>query len=77
MIAFTDPPYTLQGLTLFLSRGISALKHEKGCPIFLSFAHKSPDFTWSMRREFVRMGLSVKQVFASFQSIYRSADDRQ
>ncbi|MBU5347845.1 bis-aminopropyl spermidine synthase family protein [Paenibacillus lautus] len=63
---FTDPPYTLQGLTLFLSRGISALKHEKGCPIFLSFAHKSPDFTWSMQREFVRMGLSVKQVLLHF-----------
>ncbi|RAR40388.1 bis-aminopropyl spermidine synthase family protein [Paenibacillus sp. MDMC362] len=63
---FTDPPYTLQGLTLFLSRGISALKHEKGCPIFLSFAHKSPDFTWSMQREFVRMGLSVKQALLHF-----------
>ncbi|MFE0556431.1 bis-aminopropyl spermidine synthase family protein [Paenibacillus sp. NPDC058910] len=63
---FTDPPYTLQGLTLFLSRGISALKRQKGCPIFLSFAHKSPDFTWSMQREFVRMGLSAKQVLLHF-----------
>ncbi|MEF7441608.1 bis-aminopropyl spermidine synthase family protein [Paenibacillus lautus] len=63
---FTDPPYTLQGLTLFLSRGLSALKPEKGCPIFLSFAHKSPDFTWSMQREFVRMGLSVRQVKLHF-----------
>lgn len=63
---FTDPPYTLQGLTLFLSRGLSALKPEKGCPIFLSFAHKSPDFTWSMQREFVRMGLSVRQVQLHF-----------
>lgn len=63
---FTDPPYTLQGLTLFLSRGLSALKPEKGCPIFLSYAHKSPDFTWSMQREFVRMGLSVRQVQLHF-----------
>lgn len=63
---FTDPPYTLQGMTLFLSRGIHALKKEKGNPIFLSFAHKSPDVTLSMQREFVRMGLSVKQVLLHF-----------
>ncbi len=63
---FTDPPYTLQGMTLFLSRGIHTLKKGKGNPIFLSFAHKSPDVTLSMQREFVRMGLSVKQVLLHF-----------
>lgn len=63
---FTDPPYTLQGLNLFISRGISGLKKKKGLPIFLSFAHKSPDFTLAMQREFVRMGLMAKEVIPHF-----------
>lgn len=63
---FTDPPYTLQGMALFISRGISALKREKGLPIFLSFAHKSPDFTLALQREFVGMGLSVREIISHF-----------
>ncbi|MGG1662020.1 bis-aminopropyl spermidine synthase family protein [Brevibacillus sp. NRS-1366] len=63
---FTDPPYTLQGMTLFLSRGISALQKQKGLSIFLSFAHKSPDFTLAMQREFVRAGLTVREVISHF-----------
>lgn len=63
---FTDPPYTLQGLNLFISRGISALKQDKGLPIFLSFAHKSPDFTLEFQRELVRMGVMVREVIPQF-----------
>jgi N4-bis(aminopropyl)spermidine synthase len=63
---FTDPPYTLQGMSLFVSRGIAALKKMKGLPIFLSFAHKSPDFMLAMHREFVRMGLTVHTTLPHF-----------
>ncbi|RXZ77793.1 putative methyltransferase [Paenibacillaceae bacterium] len=70
---FTDPPYTLQGMCLFLSRGISALKKRKGLPIFLSFAHKSPEFMLAMQREFVRMGLSVNAVLPRFNA-YEGAE---
>jgi predicted methyltransferase len=63
---FTDPPYTLQGMTLFISRGISGLRKKKGLPIFLSFAHKSPDFTLAMQREFIRMGLMTREVIPCF-----------
>lgn len=63
---FTDPPYTLQGMTLFVSRGISALKTMKGLPIFLSFAHKSPDFTLAMQREWNRMGLTAGTTIPRF-----------
>jgi predicted methyltransferase len=63
---FTDPPYTLQGMTLFISRGISGLKKKKGLPIFLSFAHKSPDFTLAMQREFIQMGLMTREVIPCF-----------
>lgn len=63
---FTDPPYTLQGMSLFLSRGIQAMKTSKGLPIFLSFAHKSPGFMLAMQRELVRMGLTVSASFPHF-----------
>ncbi|SCW64885.1 hypothetical protein SAMN04487970_10247 [Paenibacillus tianmuensis] len=63
---FTDPPYTLQGMTLFLSRGISGLKKRKGAPIFFSFAHKSPEFMLAMQREFVQMGLMVSAAYPRF-----------
>lgn len=70
---FTDPPYTLQGIGLFVSRGIQALKKEKGLPIFLSFAHKSPEFMLAMQREFVRMGLTVSANFPQFNA-YEGAE---
>ncbi|MEC0239953.1 bis-aminopropyl spermidine synthase family protein [Paenibacillus dokdonensis] len=70
---FTDPPYTLQGMGLFVSRGIQALKKEKGLPIFLSFAHKSPAFMLAMQREFVRMGLTVSANFPQFNA-YEGAE---
>ncbi|MFF2479803.1 bis-aminopropyl spermidine synthase family protein [Paenibacillus sp. NPDC058071] len=70
---FTDPPYTLQGMSLFVSRGIQALKREKGLPIFLSFAHKSPSFMLAMQREFVRMGLTVSANFPQFNA-YEGAE---
>lgn len=70
---FTDPPYTLQGMGLFLSRGIQALKREKGLYVFLSFAHKSPAFTLAMQRELVRMGLTVGANFPRFNA-YEAAE---
>lgn len=63
---FTDPPYTLQGLVLFVSRGISALKKSKGLTIFLSYANKSPNFMLNVHQEFLRMGLSVKEMIVQF-----------
>lgn len=63
---FTDPPYTMQGMSLFLSRGISALKRRRGLPMFLSFAHKPPGFTLAMQQEFIRMGLMVQEIIPHF-----------
>ncbi len=63
---FTDPPYTLLGMNLFLSRGISSLKNRMGLPIFLSFAHKSPDFTMEVQKEFINMGLAVTEIIPRF-----------
>ncbi|WP_110934006.1 bis-aminopropyl spermidine synthase family protein [Paenibacillus bouchesdurhonensis] len=63
---FTDPPYTLPGMNLFLSRAIQLLKPDVGLPIFLSFAHKSPDFTLEMQRSITEMGLLVTSVLPRF-----------
>lgn len=70
---FTDPPYTLPGVNLFLSRGIEGLKQKAGCPIFLSFAHKSPEFAVEMQRGFVEMGLAVTEVTPAF-NVYEGAE---
>ncbi len=63
---FTDPPYTLQGMSLFLSRGIDGLKQKVGLPIFFSFAHKSPDVSLIMQKEFVHMGLMISEIMPRF-----------
>lgn len=67
---FTDPPYTLNGMNLFLSRGISALKRRKGLSIFLSFAHKSFDYSYEMIQQFVKMGLSIDEIRTNFNSYH-------
>jgi predicted methyltransferase len=63
---FTDPPYTMQGMELFLSRGISALKRESGLAIFFSFAHKTPDFNLNMQWAFLDMGLIISDIMPRF-----------
>lgn len=63
---FTDPPYTLNGLKLFLTRGIETLKKEKGLSIFLSFSHKSPDFTFKMMQLFIDLNIVPIEIIKGF-----------
>lgn len=63
---FTDPPYTLEGMNLFLSRGVEALKNNSGLTIYLSYAHKSPDFQLNMQKYFLDMGLTILEIIARF-----------
>lgn len=63
---FTDPPYTLNGMNLFLSRGIEGIKRESGQHIFLSYAHKSISFEYDMQKSFLDMGLIVSEIIHSF-----------
>ncbi|MEW8974260.1 MAG: bis-aminopropyl spermidine synthase family protein [Tissierellaceae bacterium] len=69
---FTDPPYTVEGMNLFLSRGIEALKDDIGLNIYFSYAHKSPDFQLIMQEYFLSMGLTVSEVIPRF-NIYEGA----
>ncbi len=63
---FLDPPFTTQGLELFLSRGIFALKKESCLPIFLSFADKPCDTTLNIQKSFNKMGLIIKTIYNKF-----------
>ncbi|ACL75446.1 bis-aminopropyl spermidine synthase family protein [Ruminiclostridium cellulolyticum] len=68
----TDPPYTLNGLNLFLSRGISVLKKESNLSVFLSFAHKTPQIRFLMQQLFVNEGLILSNIYPKF-NVYEGA----
>lgn len=63
---FTDPPYTLGGLSLFISRGISALKKKSGMHVFFSFGNKSLSETMAMQKLFGQMGLIISEMHRDF-----------
>lgn len=63
---YTDPPYTIRGLILFLSRGIGSLKREKGSLIYLSFGQKAVEENYQMQKEILNHGLSIKKIMESF-----------
>ncbi|TFG17003.1 MAG: putative methyltransferase [Promethearchaeota archaeon] len=62
----TDPPYSQNGLSLFLSRAISFMKKEPNKDIFLSFAHRSPDQTLVMQSILTQLGLATLEILPRF-----------
>ena len=63
---FTDPPYTINGLELFLTRAVESIKKESGLFIFLSFAHKSQDAMYKLENKILNLGLSIYQIIPCF-----------
>jgi predicted methyltransferase len=63
---FTDPPYTLEGLRLFVSRGVSALRPGVRRQAFISFGHKSPDEWREVVRTVSDAGLSLLEMRPGF-----------
>ena len=68
----TDPPYTVGGMSLFVSRGIEALRREPGLPGFLSYADLAPDDLLPLQARLAEMGLAAVRIRPSFNS-YRGA----
>lgn len=68
----TDPPYTVDGMSLFVSRGIEALRGEPGLPGFLSFADLAPDDLLDLQVRLAEMGLVATRIRPSF-NIYAGA----
>jgi len=65
-VVVTDPPYTPNGLSLFLSRGVDAFRGARGVQAYVSFAHKS----WGEMREIqsllIRMGWTIREILPRF-----------
>jgi len=62
----SDPPYTLAGLELFLSRGIELLKRERLLSIFLSYARKTITDLYAMQTYFLQSGLLIHAIERNF-----------
>lgn len=72
-VIFTDPPYTITGLTLFISRGITALQQRKGASIYLAFAHQPPRRMLRVQKTLSAMGLAIVEKFLRFNT-YEGAE---
>jgi N4-bis(aminopropyl)spermidine synthase len=67
-VVCTDPPYTVPGAELFLSRAVSALRPEAGAHIFFSFGARRPDETLRTQTLIAGMGLVVRTLVPNFNS---------
>jgi predicted methyltransferase len=62
----TDPPYTMAGLRLFLSRAVEALRPSPGTVGFLSFAHRPPEEQREIARTLLAMGFAIDEIIPNF-----------
>jgi predicted methyltransferase len=62
----TDPPYTVAGAELFLSRAASALKPGAGGEVFLSLGVRRPAETVALQQVLARLGLAVRAMLPGF-----------
>ncbi|HEY7145635.1 MAG TPA: bis-aminopropyl spermidine synthase family protein [Streptosporangiaceae bacterium] len=67
-VACTDPPYTVAGAELFLSRAVAALAPEPGQHVFFSFGARRPDETLRTQQLIAGMGLAIRSVTPGFNS---------
>ena len=62
----TDPPYTLPGLALFVSRGAAALAPEVGKQGFVSFGRRPPAETAQAMASLIQMGFAPVEIVPKF-----------
>jgi len=67
-VACTDPPYTVAGAGLFLSRAVSALAGGTGGHVFFSFGARRPEETLQTQRLIADLGLTVRSLVPGFNS---------
>ncbi|AXI24728.1 putative methyltransferase [Methanofervidicoccus sp. A16] len=68
---FTDPPYTLDGLKLFLSRGVEGLG-DKGV-LYLAFSHKPIEEYLEVQRIVNSMNFAIYELIPGF-NIYEGSE---
>ena len=74
---FTDPPYTADGATLFLSRAAEATVGPPGRDVFLAFGPKRPDELLRMQRAIASMGFVVRAAAPQLQRVRRRGRPRR
>jgi hypothetical protein len=67
-VACTDPPYTVAGAELFLSRAVSGLARGAGGHVFFSFGPRRPTETVQVQRLMGDMGLAIRSLTPGFNS---------
>jgi predicted methyltransferase len=65
-VAMTDPPYTVAGAELFLSRAVSGLAAQPGRHVFFSFGARRPAETLAVQRAMTDMGLVQRALIPGF-----------
>jgi N4-bis(aminopropyl)spermidine synthase len=60
----TDPPYTVEGARLFLSRAAAAVR--PGGTVLFSFGSRRAETTFEVQRDFTRMGFAVQSLAPDF-----------
>lgn len=68
-VVFTDPPYTPEGLSLFLSRSVAALdRHSLDNRVVLAYGHsrRRPDLAVAAQREILRQDLAIDCMIPGF-----------
>ena len=63
---FTDPPYTLSGLSLFVSRGAAGLRPEVCKQGFVCFGSRNPDETATAVGTITETGLAPVEIIPGF-----------
>lgn len=64
----TDPPYTVPGAELFLSRAVEALERRPGRHVFFSFGARRPAETLATQRLMAGLGLAMRSLTPHFNS---------
>lgn len=67
-VACTDPPYTVAGAELFLSRAVAALRHRPGQHVFFSFGARRPDESLRTQQVIAGLGLTIRSLTPNFNS---------
>jgi N4-bis(aminopropyl)spermidine synthase len=65
-VVCTDPPYTVAGAELFLSRAVAGLAPEPGRHVFFSFGARRPDETLRAQELIGSMGLAIRGLWPGF-----------
>ncbi|WP_322767405.1 bis-aminopropyl spermidine synthase family protein [Frankia sp. Cr1] len=67
-LIFTDPPYTPEGVTLFLHRGLAGLRDTRRGRLLLAYGHSDlhPALGWKVQRAVSDLHLTVEAIMADF-----------